>query len=107
MTKNDEIPYCRFYVTMTDKFMSGWGKAKGKKNKLILCANNRAEAEVVARNAKDRSEMQYVKIISGLSPQGHRLRRPQSGIHPSFHGKSDYKTWYKKDRPFKKSLKHR
>ena len=29
-----------FYVTMTDKFMSGWGYAAGKTNKLIIeCAD--------------------------------------------------------------------
>ena len=25
-----------YYVTMTDKFMSGWGKARGKINKLVF-----------------------------------------------------------------------
>ena len=30
--KNDR----KYYVTMTDKFMSGWGEAAGKVNKLVI-----------------------------------------------------------------------
>lgn len=52
----------KIYVTMTDKFMSGWGKARGKKNKLVIECNTTKEAEAVARNAKKRSEMVNVNV---------------------------------------------
>ena len=52
----------KYYVTMTDKFMSGWGMAEGKINKLIIACENYKQAETIERNAKKRSEMKYVAI---------------------------------------------
>ena len=46
-----------FYVTMTDKFMSGWGMAQGKINKLVLECETYEDAETVYNNACNRSEM--------------------------------------------------
>lgn len=51
-----------FYVTMTDTFMSGWGKAEGKKNKLVFECDTLKEAEIVKDNAENRDEMKYVNI---------------------------------------------
>lgn len=51
-----------FYVTMTDKFMSGWGMAKGKTNKLIIECQNINQALQIERAAKARSEMKYINI---------------------------------------------
>ena len=51
-----------FYVTMTDKFMSGWGMAKGKTNKLIIECQNINQALQIKRAAKARSEMKYINI---------------------------------------------
>ena len=51
-----------YYVTMTDSFLSGWGKAKNKTAKYVIPCSNKEEAEVVARNARARSEMKYVSI---------------------------------------------
>ena len=39
------------YVTMTDKFMSGWGMAKGKTNKLVIECENSMQAEKIAYRA--------------------------------------------------------
>ncbi len=61
-----------FYVTMTDKFMSGWGHAQGKTNKLIIECNTVDEAEQIERAARRRSEMKYVNICA---------RRPRYGAH--------------------------
>jgi hypothetical protein len=61
-----------FYVTMTDKFMSGWGHAQGKTNKLIIECNTFDEAEQIERAARRRSEMKYVNICA---------RRPRYGAH--------------------------
>jgi hypothetical protein len=51
-----------FYVTMTDKFMSGWGMAHGKKNKLIIECETIAQALQIERTAHKRSEMRYINI---------------------------------------------
>jgi hypothetical protein len=51
-----------FYVTMTDKFMSGWGMAQGKKNKLIIECETIAQALQIERAAHKRSEMRYINI---------------------------------------------
>ena len=51
------------YVTMTDKFMSGWGMAKGKINKLVVECENRVQAEKIADYARrNRDEMKYINI---------------------------------------------
>lgn len=52
----------KIYVTMTDKFMSGWGMAANKTNKLIIVCDNWQQAEIIERNAQKRSEMKYINI---------------------------------------------
>lgn len=52
----------KLYVTMTDKFMSGWGKAEGLINKLIVECDTREQAEAIKRNAQRRGEMKYINI---------------------------------------------
>jgi len=52
----------KYYVTMTDSFMSGWGMAKGKINKLIFECDNHQEAIIVANNAENRSDQKYINI---------------------------------------------
>ena len=51
-----------YYVTMTDKFMSGWGRARSKINKLIFPCETYAEAEIVEANANSRSDQKHVNI---------------------------------------------
>lgn len=51
-----------YYVTMTDKFMSGWGKADGKINKYIIECQSYLDAEIVQRNAYKRPEMKHINI---------------------------------------------
>ncbi len=53
-----------WYVTMTDKFMSGWGKAKGKINKLIIVCENGDQAHRIQKNASYRSEMKYINVTT-------------------------------------------
>ena len=50
------------YVTMTDKFMSGWGMAKGKINKLVIECENSVQAEKIAYCANSYPEMKYINI---------------------------------------------
>jgi hypothetical protein len=60
------------FVTMNDKFMSGWGRATGKTNKLIIACDTLEQAEAIERNAKQRNEMKYINICS---------RKPQIKSH--------------------------
>lgn len=56
------IPKKAYYVVMTDEFMSGWGAAKGKTNKLVIGCDSWSRAKELEKKAKDRSEMKYVNI---------------------------------------------
>ena len=54
----------KWYVTMTDKFMSGWGRARGKINKYVVGCNTYKQAMTIMRNARRRSEMIYINYTS-------------------------------------------
>lgn len=51
-----------FYVTATNKFLSGWGTAEGKINKLVVTCENMAQAEEVQAALRDRGDMKYINI---------------------------------------------
>ena len=87
----------KYYVTMTDKFMSGWGHANGKINKLVIECETWDEALTVSINAGDRDEMKYINIVD-TKPYYNKSR-----YHTSYHAKPEYQTWFKKDRPFKRT----
>ena len=76
------------YVTMTDRFMSGWGKAQGQDNKLVISCDSYDEALVVETNALRCGEMKYVKIRSS------KPSYPNALI--SWHGRDegDYESWF-------------
>ena len=57
-----EIRKRKYYVTMTDRFMSGWGKAEGKTNKFVIGTDDYDRAEKMAALARMRSDMRYVNI---------------------------------------------
>ena len=52
----------KYYVTMTDKFMSGWGIAKDKTNKMIVVCDTWQQAEQIESAARKRPEMKYINI---------------------------------------------
>ena len=58
----DKIPTKKCYVSMTDKFLSGWGMAQGKTNKLVIGVNDFDLCMKIKKNAKERSEMKYVNM---------------------------------------------
>jgi hypothetical protein len=66
--KKERIFKSSYFVTMNDKFMSGWGLSKGKTNKLIIACDTYEEAKTVERNASKRPEMKYINIC-GNKPQ--------------------------------------
>lgn len=53
-----------FYVTMSDKFLSGWGKAEGKIAKFIVECETYNQAETIQNNARKRQEMKYINITT-------------------------------------------
>ena len=86
----------KYYVTMTDKFMSGWGYAKDKINKLVIECDSMKEAFIIEKNANDRSEMKHINIVS-KKPYYSKDR-----YYTSYHSKPDYQTWFQTNRPFLK-----
>ncbi|QVW28899.1 hypothetical protein [Bacillus phage SWEP1] len=78
-----------FYVTMTDTFMSGWGEAEGKTNKLVLVCDSYEQAEIVEENAKNRGDMKYVSIAST------KPHYNPSKYHVQFKTIDDMASWYK------------
>lgn len=52
-------------VTATDRFMSGWGEAKGGLSKCAWACQTLDEAERVLSWVKDRNDMKYVNIHKG------------------------------------------
>lgn len=52
------------YVTATDKFMSGWGLANNKTNKVVVVCENWQEAREVEEALHRRSEMKYINVRS-------------------------------------------
>ena len=79
----------KYWVSMTDKFMSGWGMADHKTNKLVIECDNYDEAETVYNNALERSEMKYVNICMN------KPRYNELGYYVSYHDKTDYDNWFK------------
>ena len=77
-----------YYVVMTDTFMSGWGRADGKKNKLIFVCDTMDEAEIVKANAEARGDMIGIRI---------RTTAPHYDENTNFvqyKTKEDYPHWY-------------
>lgn len=57
------IPNKNYYVTMTDSFMSDWGRAKGKINKFVVGCDTHLQAKLIHKTAKQRPEMKYVNLL--------------------------------------------
>ena len=71
ITTAEAIPAAPYYVLSDDAFMSDWGEAKGRVNTIILPCSDRAEAEIVATNARNRDEQR--RLLRGLCSE---LRPP-------------------------------
>lgn len=53
-----------WYVTATDKFLSGWGPATGKKHKLIVKCNGLQQALKVKSNMEKDRTLSYVNYTT-------------------------------------------
>lgn len=78
-----------FYVTMIDTFMSGWGAAKGKINRLIFECETLEEAETVKENAENRTDMKNINILVDKPSYNSTTTLTQ------FKNKEDYPNFYK------------
>ena len=79
------------YVTMTDKFCSGWGPARGLKNKLVFICSNHEQAEIVLNNALSRTDMIHVNIRT-TTPYYNSDR-----FHVEWKTIEEYPNWYKEN----------
>ncbi len=78
----------KYWVSMTDNFMSGWGGADNRTNKLVIECDNMEEAEIVKENAEDHKEMKYINIC---------IKKPyyrKCNTETNYHDKTDYPSWF-------------
>lgn len=81
------IPTAYCYVTMTDRFLSGWGCAEGKLAKYVATCDSYAEAKVVADNATKRGDQKHVNVRSSKP-------RVTDGNHWQLMTKETSSPWY-------------
>ena len=89
MQKEQKNVNPKYWVSMTDKFLSGWGMAENKINKLVIECDSYDEALIVEANARNRSEMKYINICST------KPNYNQKYYLTSNHDKTDYSSWFK------------
>lgn len=79
----------KFYVTMNDKCLSGWGGAKGRISKFIIECDTYKQAEEVEYVAKrDHYEMKHIRIhnkIPYYSPSKYHVSIKTYDECPVFH----------------------
>jgi hypothetical protein len=88
VTATDTIPAASCYVLTDDSFMSDWGEATGRVNTIILPCADRAEADVVATNARNRDEQRNVRIVD-------RAPALSSGVIYSLMTREEAPRWYR------------
>lgn len=81
----------KYYVVMTDKAMSGWGRAQGKINKLIFECDTHEQAQIVEKNARNRSEMKYINVTRNKP----RYNSNYLVQEYKFTEDDNYSNWYK------------
>jgi hypothetical protein len=79
-----------YYVTMTDKFFSGWGRAENRLNKLVFECETLNEARIVVENAENRSDQKNINIRSTKPYYSSKKYLVQ------YKTKEDYPSWYEK-----------
>lgn len=78
-----------YYVTMIDKFFSGWGMAENKYNRLVFICETYDEAVTVANNAKARGDQKRVNITQS------KPHYSPSTNYTQYKTIDDYPEWYK------------
>jgi len=90
-TTTTNKPKIKYWVTMTDKFMSNWGLSENRINKLVFECENFNEARIVAENAENRSDQKYINICSNKPYYNNKRYFVQ------IKNKEIYPSWYEKD----------
>lgn len=54
----------KIFVNMTDRFMSGWGMARGGNSYLCVECEDYSQASAILKAAEDRPEMKYCAIAA-------------------------------------------
>ena len=80
----------KFWVSMTDKFLSGWGMAENKISKHIYECESYEIAEIVEQNAKNRGDQKYISICINCP------RYDSKRYLVRYHTIADSANWYKK-----------
>ena len=52
----------QYFVVATDKFMSGWGRAKGKISKMVCVCESHQKADEILSKWEKRSDLSYLAI---------------------------------------------
>ena len=77
----------KYYVTMTDGFMSNWGRAENIVSKYVVKCETLEEARIVEQNAKNRSDMHNVRIrvtFPNYDPDTHKTDFTDKENSPRF-----------------------
>ena len=78
----------KYYVTMTDRFLSGWGMAEGKINKLVFVCNGYREALTVRDNARARTDQERINIRTSkpyYNPATHYVQYKTIDEYPNWY----------------------
>lgn len=79
-----------YYVTMTDRFLSGWGKAENKTAKFVYECENFEEVEIVMENAKARGDQKCINWYYRIPYYDH------DRYYVQYENKETNKNWYVK-----------
>lgn len=80
----------KYYVSMTDKFFSGWGMAEGRIAKFVVECDTLEQAQVVKANAQDRPDMKNIRICFDKKPS-YRTKTHQTNYKTI----ADVPSWFK------------
>lgn len=80
----------KYYVTMTDKFLSGWGGADGKIFKVVYECDSLEVAEIVAQNARARGDQKNINIVNKKPVYSSKTHRTE------YKDSSNGERWYVK-----------
>lgn len=81
----------KVYISMIDKFMSGWGYAEGKLNRLVFECDTHEESMIVLNNALSRSDMRNVNYHTEKPYFNNKTNFVQ------YKNKDMYPNWYVKN----------
>ena len=68
-----ELPKAKFYVLSNDRFMSGWGHAKGKINTCIVPCESYEQAGKVLAYVITRNDQKRARIACEVRTKNHAI----------------------------------